>query len=173
MRTIEINLYKIDELTPEQQESVCEYVREQWHDFYPWHGENQQSLKEFAKFLGGKCDYSVSLYGPSAAEITDLPHYLTTDDEAYQSTDFIHDNQTTIERSCPFTGFHMDEYLLDPMREYLKDPVDHTMEELIQEGVDNWVKQYVADWEHCYTDEYIFDYLQANEYEFTEDGTIY
>ena len=170
MRTIEITLYKFDELSDEAKENACEYVREQWHDFYAWHNDNQESLKEFAKFVGGKCDYSVSLYGPSTAKITDLPHYMTGE---YSLTDWIHDNAHVIDSPCPFTGYCMDEPLLDPLREYLKDPADHTMEELIQEGCDRWVRDYVADWEHCYTDEYIWDFLQANEYEFTEDGSIY
>jgi len=174
MRTITTTVYNFDELSDKAKEYACDYVREMWHDFYAWHNENAESLKGFAKFLGGKCDWSVSLYRPSSAQVTDLPWYFTytEDDEGYDVLTWMQDNKETILKCCPFTGFHMDEYLLDPMREYLDTPDDRTMEQLIQEGCDNWVNQYVLDWENCYTDEYITDFLQANEYEFTEGGAI-
>jgi len=171
MRIIETKVYKIDELSDEAKQNACDYVRDNWHDFYPWHDDNTKSLKEFAKFLGGKATWSIQMsgYGPSSASITDLPYYM---EDEYALSDWIQDNKATIMECCPFTGFHMDEYLLDPMREYLKDPTDHTMEQLINRGVTLWVKQYVIDWDDCYTDEYILDSLESNEYEFTEDGQL-
>ena len=177
MRTITTTVYTINELSEEAQKKACDYVRENWHDFYPWHSENQESLKGFAKFLGGKATWSVQMCGPSHAKTTDPPCYLLENDpyrsqDSYQPTDFIHDNQATIQKCCPFTGFHMDEPLLDPMREYLVNPSDKTMEQLIREGCDLWVKQYQDDWEFCYTDEYILDFFAANDYEFTENGKI-
>jgi len=181
MRTITKTIYNFDELSEESQQNTCEYVRENWVNFYPSHNDNIKSLKEFAKLLGGKASWEVQLsgYGHSGARITDLPDYLTEDnkeyrsEDSYQPLDWIHDNQEIIETCCPFTGYHMDEYLLDPMREYLKDPADHTMEQLINKGVMLWVKAYVADWDSCYTDEYIADFFVANEFEFDEDGSIY
>ncbi len=181
MKAITINLYEFDELSEEAKQVACKHVREEWHDFYPWHNDNQKSLKEFAKFLGGKATWNIQMSGydgPSNAQITDLPNYLVDNDpyrseDSYTFEDWLRDNSTTIEGDCPFTGYMADEDLLQPMREYLKDPADHTMEQLIQEGCDRWVKNYVADWENCYTDEYISDFLIANEYEFTQHGEFY
>ena len=170
MRIIETKVYKIDELSDEAKQNACDYVRDNWHDFYPWHNDNQESLKEFAKFLGGKCDWSVSLYGPSSAKITDLPCYMS---EEYALSDWIQDNSSVILDDCPFTGFHMDYPLLQPMRDYLNGKVvNKTMEELIEDGCKQWATDYVNDWEYCYTDEYILDFLESNEYEFTEEGEL-
>lgn len=82
-------------------------------------------------------------------------------------------NIIRVERSCPFTGMHMDESLLLPIRKFIAEPdKTTTFPELIQECLDSWVTDYVADWEGTYTDEAIVETIEANEYEFTADGEM-
>jgi hypothetical protein len=165
MKTIKVNVYQYDELSDESKQNACDYVRENWHNFYAWHNDNQKSINEFADFLGGVADFEVSLWGRSYAKIKDL--------DLDYAEEVILSNKELIGKSCPFTGYCADEDLLYPVEKYLENPEGKSLDQVIQEGCDNWVKNYVGDWEHCYTDEYIADFFMANEFEFTEDGKIW
>ena len=185
MQTKTISIYNFDELDEDAKERARDWARG-IDDLYGWHDDNVQSLIEFAKFVGGNKDYSISLVGYSSAKVK-IDEYDWYDDYDHEEEGYyrhemkgdyllywLKDNIKTIEGSCPFTGYCMDEDLLDPMRKFLANPnPDTTFQELVDECVDAWVKQYVADWESTYEDEQIDDFLSANEYDFLEDGSIY
>lgn len=188
MRTKTVTLYTFDELSEKAKEKARDEARTDGNDLYGWHDDNAQSLKAFAEFVSGKADYSVSPWAFSSASIK-IDGYITIwveEEKDYISFgmseltgenlyNWLSGDVDKITECCPFTGYCMDEDLLDPMREYLAksdrdDP--RTLQDLVDNGCERWLKAYIADWEYQYTDEAIDDFLIANEYEFTEDGEI-
>jgi hypothetical protein len=177
MQTHTITTYLFDELSDQAKESAIEYVRANFHDLYSWHDDNVNSLKAFGNhFSLSDPDWEVSTcsYSHASASVSDdleelkgvrLWKYLNN--SGLLSDDLLSGN-------CPFTGFCMDESLLDPIRAFMEKP-DQSLnyQELIDTCLAAWVSAYVADWEYTYTDEAIKETIEANEYEFTENGNFY
>ena len=83
-------------------------------------------------------------------------------------------SKCTLEEGYNLTGYCADEYLLQPIFDFLKQPVSTmTFEDLMRECLDEWIDKCTKDVEYQYSDEYIEDTLEANEYEFYETGEIY
>lgn len=82
-------------------------------------------------------------------------------------------NVLYIETSCPFTGYCGDENFMDIFREFIKKPDGRTLDELLQDATDATLRGLEQDCAHQLTDEYIDEVIQANGYEFNEDGTIH
>lgn len=72
------------------------------------------------------------------------------------------------------TGVCYDDDILKPIYDFLKNPCKHTtFEDLIQD-IENAISKTFQDTEEWLnSDEYITDMIEANEYEFTEDGKLY
>lgn len=80
--------------------------------------------------------------------------------------------QLTIE--CPFTGVCSDHYLIYPIEKYLENPnPSTTFKELIKDCLHSWAIACGEDYEYTYSDEYVKEELENNDYEFTEDGEKY
>jgi hypothetical protein len=76
------------------------------------------------------------------------------------------------EADCPFTGVCSDYYLIKPIEEYLKNPdPNKTYKELIKYCLDSWAESCGEDYDYTFSDEYVQEELENNEYEFTEDGS--
>ena len=82
-------------------------------------------------------------------------------------------NVLYIETSCPFTGYFGDENFMGIFREFIKKPDGRTLDELLQDATDATLRGLEQDCKYQLTDEYIDEAIQANGYEFNEDGTIY
>lgn len=189
MKTHTITTYTFDELSDQAKENALEWVRSNWHDLYSWHDDNAASLKKFAEWIGAEerdVDFNVSMWGHTYAKISLYDKYtvMIIDDEYQQIVlselrdedlyNYLITSEEKINESCPFTGYCMDEDLLDPLREYLENPdPEVTLQDLVDEGANNWLKSYIQDWEYTYSDEGLTDFLSANEHEFLEDGTKY
>jgi len=73
------------------------------------------------------------------------------------------------------TGTCFDYDILQPIVEFLSAKTinqEITFAELIQDCFDSWRKAAVNDLEYQNSDEYITETIEANEYEFYEDGTM-
>jgi hypothetical protein len=67
-----------------------------------------------------------------------------------------------------------DEVLLDSFRKFMKNPTaGTTYAELVQDAIDAFCKAYADDVDYNYSDEAVDESIEANEYEFTEDGDHY
>ena len=78
------------------------------------------------------------------------------------------------EISCPFTGFVGDMDIIDPVTKFIKSPDNNiSLDCIIRECFDSFIKAYCAEMESQDSDEYIIDTIEANDYDFTEDGSIY
>lgn len=74
--------------------------------------------------------------------------------------------------NCPLTGVCYDNDVLRPVYDFLKRPTKSTFEELIREIESAITKCYDDSDEWLNSDEFIKDEIEANEYEFDEDGNI-
>lgn len=142
MRVIETKVYGIAE---HPNKDLCyEWIRDNWH------GMNQhsvdeaiESLKELKLLIDGELDYSIG-QSPSRGEFISWKNY---DKEVLNSleADF-----------CPLTGGFWDFALIKSMQENGD-----------ASGLMGAIHQ---DTEYIYSDEGLFEYLDANDYEFTEEG---
>lgn len=74
---------------------------------------------------------------------------------------------------CSLTGYCADNDILDPIYNYLKNfNKATTYEELIQECLDSFISAWERDMEWQDSDEYKRETIEANEYEFTEEGRM-
>lgn len=80
----------------------------------------------------------------------------------------------TLDNSCVLTGYYLDNEILDPIYEFLDNPTKGTtFEDLLNDCFNAWIKACNDDVESQNTDEYIGEHMEANDYEFEEDGTIH
>jgi 6-pyruvoyl-tetrahydropterin synthase len=83
------------------------------------------------------------------------------------------------ENSCILTGVCYDDSFLSPMYNFINDYRNfpsanyQTFEDIIQYCFDSLKKDLESEEEYRNSDEAIKDEIEANEYEFTEDGKIY
>lgn len=77
-----------------------------------------------------------------------------------------------LEENCPLTGYAMDNALCQPIWDFIRKPDDRDFEDLLSDCFAEWIKYCNADIEDQNSDEYIKDTIEANDYEFTEDGEL-
>jgi len=67
----------------------------------------------------------------------------------------------------------MDYAILKPILDFMAKPDNTTFEELLQDCLNAWGKACQGEYEFQMSEEYIADAMEANEYDFTEDGKRY
>ena len=174
MRTITpkpYNVYTFDELSSEAKERAIEHFQTSSEDLYGWSQENVDSLKVFADRAGFKVrDWSIGLCSYSYVKIdaADEPvidsEYLGRSDAEWR--EFVKECE-----DCKLTAYWCDGVLARPLAEALEDP-EARFDKTMQECVDAWTKAYVEDLEYTYSAEAIAEMIEANGYEFTEEGRM-
>lgn len=76
----------------------------------------------------------------------------------------------TLDNSCPLTGYGGDMEILDPIYKFLKKPRDINFRDLLEECFEAWIKFCNQDEEYQQSDEYLKEEIEANDFEFTQDG---
>jgi len=74
---------------------------------------------------------------------------------------------------CPLTGVCYDYDFLEPVINFMKNPKESTTNLDLVSSVPSLDYISQRDWEEQNSDEFITDQLEANDYEFTEDGKIF
>ena len=155
MRTVTQTLYTFDELQDEDaKEKAREWGRRVISEDPPWMDEWADSLRMFCE------EFDVKLqgwdYGNADCDVT-IPH------DAFRGRklrDYPRDRMPTgYCGDCPFWETFHDEW------KRTGDP-KYAFETAIHRGMSEWRDDY----ESCFSDEYIDDFLIANEYEFDETG---
>jgi len=199
MRNISHTVYKFEELSKKGQKQAIENWRGEGHEFT--NGEEYvDSLKKFCETLGITLrDYSLSAYSYSSVDWEYEPDNFALEDlsgmrlrtwiynnwyDKLKVGEWYHKNTTGnsyVQRysnisfdimSCPFTGVCSDNDLIYPIEKFIQKPDNSNLKELIEACMDSFVKAYQADEEDQDSDEAIKDKIEANEYEFTEDGVL-
>lgn len=182
--------YTIDE-HPDP-DKVFGWIRDNWHDL---HGDDWQegtdTWRAFCEHFGlTDCDWCLTTCGPShmTARVPD-PHYddslaelsgvrlwkyLNNSGRLRYFNKYRKAMADLLDGECPFTGVCYDETLLDPIREFMTKPIaGTTYQDLIDECGARLAAALVTEAEYRYSDEALQEMCEANEYEFTENGSIY
>lgn len=78
------------------------------------------------------------------------------------------------ETSCPFTGYCMDDDILQPIRDFIATPSDKIdFSDLIWKCIHAWKISAEADCKGQESDEYLADLCETNGYQFYENGEIH
>ena len=76
-----------------------------------------------------------------------------------------------MDNCCVLTGYHMDDFILEPIYKFLKHPVSYTnFEDLVSECLWAWVYACRDDYEYAYSDTALIEQMECNEYLFDIDG---
>jgi hypothetical protein len=214
MKTIELKIFKFNELSEESKQYAIEKYRSNNEEFF-WQSEWQDVLKKFCDIFpiswshcdiyqgidfDIKCDdniqelsgirlmkyiqnnYSSFLWKGkyyksfSYTNEKDLKHHNNIQTKQLSNGKYFQSFYSKIqkENSCVLTGFCGDDDILSPIYEFLKNPKESvTFADLLSDCLNSWLKGVRDDYEGQQTDEYISEHLDANDYDFTEDGEIY
>jgi len=170
-------------------ERCLDWMRDNVHDLYFWGDENRDSLNAFCAHFGlvsldwevGFCRPSYASAKTADADIANLAgvrlwKYLQNSGllrHYSQYNRFRNERVELLAGDCPFTGYYMDESLLDPVREFMARPDSRTFQDLMDDCLGSWVSAFVADWEYAYSDDGLREVAECNEMEFTENGSAY
>lgn len=190
METRTYKVYKFNELSDEAKEKAIEKIRKrEYNAGFPWSEEYRQSLEGFAKFfditlkdwsVGGRgegvsFDLSENMDGLKGVRLYKylVNNYLNRTKEYKYSKEKKGQKYNVLAGECFFTGFCADENLLDAIREFCKKPKkDLEARELFEACFWDWIKAYNADSDYQTSDEGIKETIEANDYDFLENGTI-
>ena len=194
MRTVTINIYKIDELSKKAQRRAYEHWLQKAE--YPWHDDNVKTLRKFEEIFplkisefeyGGGRNYIHFIF----TEYKDIENlsgirllkyiyqnyykYLFTLKTYYTitKTDFLKSRKSKIQYivyDCPLTGCYMDEEILKPIRDFLKKPENITFYVLIKRCLDAWLDACDRDYESYFSFESFLNIASINKYKYLENG---
>jgi hypothetical protein len=154
-----INTYSFSELSDKAKDKALEDYRS--HGFeYAWQDENMDSLKSFCDLFGVKItDYQIGTWGYS---------YIKTDAE---NSNFRGINKAKVKAIPEFlTGYCLDcDFIETFKREFER---THDAFHAFNDAIDSGLRAWIADLEDQESDDYIIESIEANEYQFLENGRI-
>lgn len=175
MRTIEVKLCKFEELSTEAKEKAIEKDRHINVD-YDWWDCTYESMKE----VGIKIDSFDIYYRTISIIIEDSEHTARTTIENFGegmevvkiSKQFIKDRDALVKRlgeGNDIAGYSVKEEFIDEYDEEIEYLEEEYRKEMAEEIL-TWLRD---EYEFLQTDESVIETLISNDYEFTEDGTMY
>ena len=75
--------------------------------------------------------------------------------------------------NCSLTGFCGDNALIDPIIEFVNKPDNRDLNGIISDCMWSFISEFNSDMEYQDSDEYIREIIEANDYEFLADGSMY
>ena len=142
---------------------------------YSWADEALESIQELAKHFGGRVkNYSIDWFKSSCSSMSfDMPEDMTKTEIRKRLRDLGKYNRKTGRGlgECKLTGFCMDEDAIDGFRAAFKDGVTD-LNELMQAAYETWLRAAQDDCAYQFSDETFSEMCEANNYEFTEDGSM-
>lgn len=185
MRSIEITVYKFDELSDDAKQACIEKHRNYNQYGYAWDAENQDTLKAFISLFHLNQRNDGSVYFHSDNDYRDLEgirlmSYLWNNYRhklfkgKYYSKNSKHRySKCQIDNSCVLTGYGIDDDILQLVYEAMNKPYNATFEDLLNECVQAWVTAVERDHAYQDSDEYIIEQIQSNDNDYYSDGSIY
>lgn len=174
MKTVEIKIYQFDELSEESQQVAIKNFRENCPDYY-WYCFIYESAKdlgiEIESFDIDSRQIELKLF-KSFEEIANNILFDFFDDLpiSIAAKTFLENKANLISKYS--NGIGLDIICEDNFEQY-----DEEIEEIDKDFKNDLENIYLLglrnEWEYQQSDEYIIEHIQANEYNFTEDGEIY
>lgn len=158
MKIKNVKVYSFDELTDSVKGQVLAHFAERVE--YPWFSDALDSIKAFVKhFHGDIMDYSLS------GEVY-RSYVKTTVDRSYFRGVKLKD----IDHTYNPTGYCLDWTLWGTMKEEFSKTGDAFY--AYQQAIESALADIASDVEYQYSAEALIEMIEANDYEFTEDGEI-
>lgn len=188
MKTVTVNIYKIDELSRKAQRRAYEHWLEKAE--YPWHDDNVKTLRKFEEIFpvkihefeyGGGRNY-IHFTFMEDKDIGNLSgirllKYIYNNYFDYISSKEIFYGKSKIRKSkiiyvpdYSLTGYCMDEEILGPIYKFLKKPENITFYVLLKRCLDAWLDACERDYESYFSFENFLDVASINKYEYLENG---
>tara|TARA_R100000008_G_C3576039_1_gene165338 strand:- start:953 stop:1540 length:588 start_codon:yes stop_codon:yes gene_type:complete len=95
--------------------------------------------------------------------------------KTYYSKNYKKKRKSKIQKSidCPFTGFYLDNEILQPIFNFIKNPDKYQdLESIMNDCLNEWISICNANIEYQESSEYFEEMVEANEYEFLENGDL-
>jgi len=201
LETTTRKIYKFNELSEEAQGKAIEDHRQFIAEDNPWHDERVDTLNAFEKIFPVKVkDWEYGYHNFINFEFTEdedheeltgwrLVAYLWNNYQdklwkgKYYSTPGYYDenkkyhykfrhSKIILDNSCVLTGYCMDDDILKEIYQYMNKPDSRNFKELLYDCLQEWVFAANQDYEYQMSDEAIKENIEANEYEFTENGEL-
>jgi len=191
MKTIEIKLYKFAELSEEAKQTAINNYRYQDNDDF-WGPDRLASYKAAEKIYKDLRHIQEEIKGARLVAWiqNNLSHLWTDTNRISKHADgkiknsyfqYKYDNPVKVRLSkvfktnnldnCPLTGVCYDFDFLQPIIDFLRNPDKHTTN--LDLEIPSYEEIAEKDFDWMDSDEYISETIEANKYEFTEDGEIY
>lgn len=158
MREININLFSFSELNEEAQKSALIWACNNIGDIYCWNDESLQSIKAFCQ------KYVVTLERYSISPFEGYEYATNASNDNFRGVRLKH-----IRREEWLTGYCLDNTLMYTFYDTFKETGNALG--AFNTALDAGFKEWLEDWEDSYSDESLGDFLDANEYEFTQYGS--
>lgn len=185
MRTVRIKVYKYAELGGKAQKVALNNMREGME--FHWGDEYIDSIKKGCEHFDFELKHwsidwdssarsSFTLSSSHSEEVDELSGarlWKFIQNNSYlKYRNKYHNNRldNLLDGDCPFTGYCGDENFLDAVREFIAKPTNMTFKELIEECVERTIKAGCADWDYQNSEKGIVEEMEANDYEFYENG---
>lgn len=195
------NIYTFDELSDDAKEKAIERFRRDL-DYLAWQSESADTVKEIAEKMSWRWSYESYdgirydvKFSIDDGDVSDLSgkramayivnNYINRAEQP--KTYWLHHvlycdgrkNWTRESRiwrtidDCPFTGYIMDCCFAEAWRDWKKQfSVNSTVQDFADLVAEKLARDWTADNEYQISDDGIIELIEANEYEFTEDGAI-
>lgn len=166
-----VTLYKFSELSDTAKERArCDHAANLG---YSWNNEAFESLKELAKFFGGRirnCEIDYFNCSRSSAEF-DMPE-MSNREIAGKLRELGTYNHRTMrgDGECKLTGVCFDEDAIDGFRIAFKRGKVSDLGDLMDAAFDSWLKAVQADCEWQYSDEQLEESSEVNDWWYDEKG---
>jgi hypothetical protein len=158
MKIKKIAVFTFAELGDPAKGQVLAYFRDRVD--YPWFSDALDSIKAFVEHFKGRIlDYSIG------GEVY-RSYVKTTIDQSYFRGVKLKD----IDHTQMPTGYHLDCTLWGTMKEEFTKTGDAFY--AFQQAIESALADIASDVEYQYSDEALTEMIEANDYEFTEDGEI-
>jgi hypothetical protein len=183
---MEVYAYKFDELAEATQSRIIERWRE--GDTFFWADEWQDSLKAFADRAPLTIrDWNVGYprtyvdfatheddnYGDGLATLSGVRAWKWLMNNGWGDLVNPKPTKKNPHPSCPFTGYCGDEDLLDAIRTALAYPSKiASLRDVFAECLYDWAKAFERDYDYWHSEECIREEIEANGYEFYDDGSM-
>lgn len=191
MRTEQIKIYQFAELSEKAKQTAINNYRYQDNDDF-WGPDRLASYEAAEKIYKDLRHIQEEIKGARLVAWiqNNLSHFWTDTNRISKHADgkiknsyfqYKYDNPVKVRLSkvfktnnldnCPLTGVCYDFDFLQPIIDFLRNPDKHTTN--LDLEIPSYEEIAEKDFEWMNTDEYISETIEANEYEFTEDGEIY
>lgn len=186
MRTIEISIYKFSELSDESKRKALDKFEPSVDFIYD---DAHETVKAFCEIFGVKegrqswLDFNTDYIDDNILELTGqrLRTYLINNfySEIYKPKTYYkrvnkkRKSKIFVNNDCVLTGVCYDHDMLEPIYNFIQKPCNHTnFQDLIDNAFNNLRKSVEDEASYRYSDEAKIEDIDANDYEFYEDGNI-